>query len=211
MTDRTAQAIAVFDSNAQLYQDKFMDVTLYSESLDVFCNALKKPNAAILELACGPGNVTHYLLSNRPDFEIIGTDLSINMLELAKENNPSASFQLMDCRDLHRIKDRYDGIVAGFCLPYLSQEEAKKLIHDASKILNANGALYISTMEDDYGRSGLQTGSNGSQVFMHYHQADYLTKFCIDEGFRILHMSRKEYIDHAGRPVKDLLLVAVKK
>lgn len=209
--DKTLQAVSVFDNNAQLYQDKFMNVDLYSESLNVFCDAVKKPNAAVLELACGPGNITQYLLGKRPDFKIFGTDLSVNMLELAKANNPSATFQLMDCRDIHRIKDRYDGIMVGFCLPYLSKEETWKLIHDAGKILNPNGALYLSTMEDDYTKSGLETSAAGNTIYMHYHQGDYLSKYCIDEGFKILHIGRKEYTDHNGKAVVDLMIVAVKR
>jgi cyclopropane fatty-acyl-phospholipid synthase-like methyltransferase len=209
--DKTLQAVSVFDTHAKAYQDKFMNVDLYSEALDLLCDSLKSPQSTILELACGPGNITKYLLDRKPDLKIFGTDLSVNMLELAKTNNPSATFQLMDCRDIHRIKDRYDGIVVGFCLPYLSKEEAWKLIHDASKILNPNGVLYLSTMEDDYSKSGLEASSSGNEIYMHYHQADYLMKYCIDEGFKVIHSGRKEYTDHNGKAVKDLMIVAVKR
>jgi 23S rRNA G2069 N7-methylase RlmK/C1962 C5-methylase RlmI len=43
--------------------------------------------------------------------------------------------------------------MCGFCLPYLSKEEAVKLIRDAAAILNPDGVFYISTMEDDYSKS----------------------------------------------------------
>lgn len=204
-------AVDVFDNNAKAYQEKFMNVDLYNESLDVFCDAVKTTNAAILELACGPGNITRYLLNRRPDFKITGTDLAVNMLELAKSNNPSATFQLMDCRDLHKIKNKYDGIVCGFCLPYVSREEAIKMIHDGAKILNPGGVLYLSTMEDDYSKSGLETTPAGNQLFMHYHEAGYLTETLKKEGYEIIHVDRKEYTDAAGKPVKDLMLVAVKQ
>lgn len=209
--DKTLQAVAVFDTHAKAYQDKFMDVALYQDSLNVFCDALKARGAAVLELACGPGNVTRYLLNKRPDLNLIGTDLAVNMLELAQANNPEAKFQRMDCRDIHRIKDTYDGIVAAFCLPYLTKEEALKLIHDAGKILKPGGALYLSTMEDAYSKSGLETSSSGNTLFMHYHEAAYLESFCQQEGFTILHLSRKSYVDHNQKTVTDLLIVAIKK
>lgn len=208
--NKTQMAIDVFDANAKLYQDKFMDVDLYAESLDLFCSKIKKPNASILELACGPGNVTRYLLKRRPDFSIVGTDLSVNMLELAKQNNPTATFQKMDCRDLHKIKERYDGIMCAFALPYVDKEEALKMIHDGAKILQPGGLFYISTMEDDYTKSGLEVNSVGDSVFMHYHQHDYLRNQLLSKGLKLLLEDKKEYIDSKGRLVCDLILIGQK-
>ncbi len=204
----TLSAIDVFDKNANLYQDKFMNVDLYKESLDFFVDNLNSKSASILELGCGPGNITRYLLNQNPDLKITGTDLSVNMLELAKKNNPSAKFQMLDCRDLHKIKDKYDALVFGFCLPYVTKEEAIIMIHDGAKILNPGGLLYISTMEDDYTKSELQTGSTGDAVFIHYHQEDYLRETLLKEGFQIAHLSRKKYVDGNGRDVVDLILIA---
>src|ERR1043165_1092851 len=101
--DYNEMAVNVFDRCAQDYQAKFMDVQQYSRSLDIFCAQVKK-DAGILELACGPGNITKYLLQKRPDLEILGTDLAPNMLELAKQHNPQAIFQLMDCRDIGKLE-----------------------------------------------------------------------------------------------------------
>lgn len=203
----TLSAIEVFDKNANLYQEKFMNVDLYKESLDFFVDSLPSKSASILELGCGPGNITRHLLNKNPHLKITGTDLSVNMLELAKKNNPSAKFQMLDCRDLHKIKDKYDALVFGFCLPYVTKEEAIKMIHDGAKILNPGGLLYISTMEDDYTKSELQTGSTGDQVFIHYHQENYLRETLEKEGFQITHLSRKEYVDGNGKNVVDLILV----
>jgi len=173
--DKTKIAVEVFDKLAELYQQKFMDVSIYSESLDLFCKVLPK-NAEVLELACGPGNITSYLLKNRPDLKICGTDLAPNMIRLAKQNNPSAEFGIMDCREISRLEKKYDAIMCGFCLHYLSKEETIKLIQDALTLLNTGGFLYLSTMEDEYSKSGLRRGSTGDEIFMHYHEAAYLTE-----------------------------------
>src|SRR6478736_3881300 len=102
--DKTQMAVDVFDLRADQYESKFMDVTLYHATLDLFCNAVAKKDAAILELACGPGNITKYLLAKRPDFRLLGTDLSPNMLALARKNNPIATFALLDCREINRME-----------------------------------------------------------------------------------------------------------
>ena len=106
--DKSKIAVAVFDKLANLYQEKYMDVSAYHKSFDFFCDAVQKENPEILELACGPGNITKYILQKRPDFNVLGTDLAPNMLALAKKNNPSVNFQILDSRNIkqlcHRIK-----------------------------------------------------------------------------------------------------------
>ncbi len=207
--DHTKAAVDIFDKYAQAYTDKFMDVSMYHESLDVFCGLLQE-NATILELACGPGNITKYLLSKRPDLQLLGTDLSPNMLELAKVNNPTATFQLLDCRDILSLGKRYDGIVCGFCLPYLSKKEAIQLIGDAAKVLNDDGALYISTMENDYSKSGYETNSKGDSMYMYYHEEGYLTAALKEHGFTVVDINRKQYSKDGDTTVTDLLLTATK-
>lgn len=208
--DKTKIAVALFDKLADVYQTKFMDVELYADSLNLFCDNIVKPNASILELACGPGNVTKYLLEKRPDFKILATDLSTKMIELGKANNPSATFKLMDCRDLGKISDNYNGIIAAFCLPYLSKEETQKLITDAYHILKPNGLLFISTMEDNYEESGWEKGSSGDAIYMHYYPADFLLMTLQTNGFTIIDERRKKYDGPKNNLVTDLLLIARK-
>src|SRR4051812_15408408 len=105
--DKNKIAVAVFDKSAKKYQDKFMDVSLYHDTFDAFCDLVTKKGAMVLEIACGPGNITKYLLEKRPDLKILGTDLSPNMLELARANNPLAEFVLMDCRNIGSLNQKY--------------------------------------------------------------------------------------------------------
>ncbi len=208
--DNSQKAAAVFDKWANAYQAKFMNVNAYAVSLDLFCENMIQQHAKILELACGPGNITHYLLHKRPDFSILGTDLSPNMVALAQANNPTATFEVMDCRDILSLNKKYDGIMCSFCLPYLSREEAIQLIVDAAVMLNTNGILYISTMEDDYAKSGIEKGSKGDEIFMHYHQADYLIAALTQNGFAILHTERQSSVATNGKETVDLILIAEK-
>lgn len=208
--DKNKIAVEIFNKHAKGYQEKFMDVNLYGDTFDFFCDNLKNKNAEVLELACGPGNITRYLLNKRPDLRILGTDLSVNMVELAKINNPTAQFQLMDCRDLGKMDKKYDAIMCGFCLPYLSKEETMQLIKDTSKVLKPDGLIYISTMEDDYEKSAFKKGSAGDEIFMHYYEADFLTAALKENKFTILKLDRKESVMTDGTSVIDLIIIAKK-
>lgn len=179
--DRSAQVAYVFNKFASQYNERFMHFDLYNDTFDLFCENIPKQNADILELACGPGNITRYLLNNRPDFNILGIDLASNMIELAKVNNPTATFQIMDCRDIAAIDKKYDGIMVGFCLPYLNKEETAKLIGDAANRLNNDGIIYLSTMEAPYSKSGLEKNSGGDEMYMHYYMAEDILFRCLNQ------------------------------
>lgn len=208
--NKTKIAVDIFNKRANEYQDKYMDVDLYGDTFDLFCNRITKKNAGILEIACGPGNITKYLLTKRPDLKIFGIDLAPNMIELAKKNNPEAEFRVMDCRDIARLDKKYDGVMCGFALPYLSKEESVQLIGHVAGLLKPGGIFYLSTMEDDYGKSGFRQSSKGDRMYIHYHQADYLTDALQVNGFNIIDIQRKVYPMQDGSETTDLIIIAGK-
>jgi 2-polyprenyl-3-methyl-5-hydroxy-6-metoxy-1,4-benzoquinol methylase len=181
--DSYKETFETWNKVASLYQEKFMDLDLYDETFDFVCNNISKSNAKILEIGCGPGNITRYLLSKKPDFDILGIDIAPNMIELAQKNNPTARFAIMDSRKIDEIKAKYDGIVCGFCLPYLSHSDSQKLISDCNFLLNENGLLYLSFVEDELEKSGFQTGSSGDKVYFYFHNLDDLKTTLTENKF----------------------------
>lgn len=193
MEDKYTETFKTWNKLASLYQDKFMDLDLYNSTYDYICNSITKDKAQLLEIGCGPGNITKYLLSKRPDFDIFGIDVAPNMIELAKTNNPSATFNVMDSRNINKIQSTFDGIICGFCLPYLSQEDSRKLIADCYCLLNKNGLIYISFVEGDPGKSGYQTGSSGDSIFFYFHILDDLIEQLQKNNFTIIQVFKLNY------------------
>ncbi|WP_124981236.1 class I SAM-dependent DNA methyltransferase [Nonlabens xiamenensis] len=207
------ETINTYNNAAEQYQNKFMQMDLYNDTFDKFCCLIQKENAEIFEIATGPGNVTKYLNLKRPDFKIFGIDLAPNMIELAKKNNPDSEFNVMNCKDIDKLDRKFDAIMCGFCMPYLSKEECAKLIADSSELLSRNGLLYFSTMEDDYNKSGFETTSFSGQdrVYIYYHQEEYLSDCLTQNGFEIAELERKDYPEPDGTFLTDLIIIAKKK
>lgn len=190
--DRYKETFETWNKLAALYQDKFMDLDLYDATYDYVCQTITKPNAKLLEIGCGPGNITKYLLSKRPDFAILGIDIAQNMIELAQQNNPTASFAVMDCRAIHTLEKGYDGIVGGFCLPYLSQAESSELIATSYNLLNENGLLYLSFVEGNPEDSDFKTGIGG-RVYFYYHDLEVLTSQLLNLKFKNIKTFKVKY------------------
>lgn len=191
--DRYATTFETWNKVAQSYQDKFMDLTLYDDTYDFFCEQFSGENPKILELGCGPGNITRYLLAKRPDFRIKGIDVAPNMIELATRNNPTAVFEVMDVRNIQQLEEQYDGIVCGFCLPYLSKEDVSKLLEDSKRLLSENGVLYLSFVEGEDEKSGFQYSSSGDKVYFYFHQEAFLAATLKENGFEVIRLQHKEY------------------
>jgi SAM-dependent methyltransferase len=195
---------------ASLYQEKFMNLDLYNDSYDLFCQLIDKRNPDILEIGCGPGNITRYMVSTRPDFKIVAVDVAPNMINLAKINNPTVDFKIMDCRNMNTMVDKFDGIICGFCIPYLSVEDSSKLITDSSRLLNKDGVLYFSTIRGDYSQSGFEKASTGDSSYVYYYHEDHFQNELIKNGFRLVHLLQKDFPKSDGTYQINQIFIARK-
>jgi 2-polyprenyl-3-methyl-5-hydroxy-6-metoxy-1,4-benzoquinol methylase len=209
--DRYKETFESCNKFATLYQDKFMDLDLYDDTYDYICESIQKETPKLLEIGCGPGNITKYLLSKRTDFDIFGIDIAPNMIELAKKNNPTARFAIMDSREISRLKTKYDGIVCGFCLPYLSGTDCIKLIADCSSLLNENGFVYLSFVEGDQTKSDFQVSSSGDRVYFYFHNLDELKTQLLKHKFDKLKTFKVDYKKTDTETEVHTILTARKK
>lgn len=210
--DHYPHTIQTWNKLASLYEEKFMDVDLYNDTYDLFCDLLTQDHPTIFEIGCGPGNITRYLHRKKPGAVIEATDVAPAMVELAQQNVPSAYCHVMDCRDIGTLSSKYNGIICGFCLPYLVKEDALKLVTDGCSLLHPGGIFYISAIEGPYESSKFETSSNGEHtMFIYYHQEDYLREALEDNGCEVVQVSRKVFPKADGSGSANLILIAQKK
>lgn len=208
--DKYKETFNTWNKVAKLYQETFFDFNLYNDTYDAFCALLPDVGSKILDLGCGPGNITNYLLHKRADYKITGIDVSPQMLELAKKNNPTADFKVMDIRHLQTLDKRFHGIIAGFCAPYLSAEDLRQLWKAATRLLIDPGILYFSFVEGDPQDSGYQTGGDGSRVFFYYHLLSDITQELKENGFEIVQIYYKIY-RRLGKPKETHTILLTRK
>ncbi|MCK6610579.1 MAG: class I SAM-dependent methyltransferase [Bacteroidia bacterium] len=73
-----------------------MKPDFYKSTYTLFYEAFPQTKPHILELACGPGNITQFLFRRRPYFNLLATDYAPVPLELAAKNNPTAECRILD-------------------------------------------------------------------------------------------------------------------
>lgn len=202
-----------FDEFASAFAEKFMNIDSYRKHLEKFCDLIENKHAKILELGCGPGNVTGFLKQKLPDAEIIAIDLAPRMIEIARQKVKGVDFRVMDVRDIKSLDLKFDSIMCSFCLPFLSKSDTDKLILECAEKLIKKGILYLSTMEGNESKAGFESTnfSGDSKVYFNYHMQHDLEKSLVKNGFSIVHNIRKNYYESDGSVTIDLIMIARKK
>jgi ubiquinone/menaquinone biosynthesis C-methylase UbiE len=202
-----------FDEFASAYAEKFQFVDSYIQSLDKFCDLIMGNKPGILELACGPGNITQYIKNKFPDSEYIAIDLAPNMIDIAKQQVKGVDFMVMDVRKISTLNIKFDAIMCSFCLPFLSKSDTYKLIADCADRLKENGAIYISTMEGDESKAGFETTSfsGDSEIYFNYHKQEDIEKALIENGFIIGDFKRQDYVESDGSVLIDMIFTGIIK
>ena len=99
----------------------------------------------VLELGCGAGRVTGHMGELSDD--VLGIDLSAQMVRAAREAYPAIGFEVGDVRDLECFADGSFDVVAGWCniVDVLNVEHRDELHAQAQRLLSPSGLFLLST------------------------------------------------------------------
>lgn len=96
----------------------------------------------ILEIGCGTGIFTRYLVEKYPKSEIISSDISTEMLSITKKKYPKITTVELDA-NAPKINEKFDLIVSSMTLHWL--EDLEKSLKTISSFLSNDGELIYST------------------------------------------------------------------
>jgi len=200
--------VNTFDRLAQRYAQKYLALDTYDDYYRKFCLHLTRQGATVLDVACGPGNVSAFLMRERPDLQVLGIDLAPCMVRLAQTHVPSARFLVHDCRHLADLGRVFDGIAYAFGLNYLNQEDAQNFFDSLSEMLTPNGVLYLSTMCGNTQNSGLETSSSGEQIYVYYRTRQEVEQWVQSAGLELVFADEIASPANASKATIDLVLLA---
>jgi SAM-dependent methyltransferase len=132
-----------------------------------------------LDAACGTGRHAAHLV--RMGHEVVGVDLTPDMLARACERVPDARFQTGDLRNLPADDATFDLIVCGLALAHLPELDSP--VRELARVLAPGGRLIVSVLHPFQALLGWHapfTGSDGQRGFVREHphlHADYLSAF----------------------------------
>lgn len=189
-----SETFNTWNNIAELYENKFMNLTIYDETYQRLLNHLVLRHHRILDIGCGPGNISRFIQQHNPNIKLLGVDIAENMLELARKNVPEGEFYLLDARAIGLIAGKFDAVIAGFCIPYLNQTETQQLVDDVADKLSKYGLFYVSFVEGEPSKPAVKTNPLGSVKF-YYHRQKSLIEMLKQRNFKLVNTSIVPYTD----------------
>ncbi|MEE2903797.1 MAG: class I SAM-dependent methyltransferase [Myxococcota bacterium] len=152
MTDSSAQ---IFDSLSRDYDDVFSSSKIGRAQRRRVWEHLEKclrdyNIRRVLELNCGTGVDARWFASR--GCEVVATDISPQMLEVAKANDTkesSVSYQKLDLRELHELDadNAFDLVFSNFGgLNCINESELRSALSACARLLTPNGVLMTVVM-----------------------------------------------------------------
>jgi S-adenosylmethionine-diacylgycerolhomoserine-N-methlytransferase len=103
----------------------------------------------VLEFGCGTGRNLVQLSTALPESEIVGVDLSIDMIEKARWNTRHLPMVETYCdRSLSELRGRFDVIVLSYVLSMLEPTQQKEVLNRCSERLAPDGVIAIVDFAD---------------------------------------------------------------
>jgi len=116
------------------------------DELNDFVTLVKKSGGKkILDLGCGSGIQSKQLF--QAGLEVIGLDLSPEMIREAKKKVPKAKFIIGDMTKMVFPRESFDGVFAQASLLHIPKELIPKVLRLVHRILKKNCVLYIAVKE----------------------------------------------------------------
>lgn len=132
-----------------------------------------------LDAACGTGRHARHLAER--GHEVVGVDVSPEMLSRAAANVPEAAFLEADLRELPARDDYFKLVVCALALAHLADLRAG--VSELARVLKPGGRLVMSVLHPFQAHLGWHApfaDAHGQRVFIREHthtHADYLSAF----------------------------------
>jgi SAM-dependent methyltransferase len=142
---------AGYDAVAATYAEQFGDELehkpLERGLLGAFC-ALA-PSGLIADIGCGPGHITRFLAARREN--VVGLDLSPQMIAVARQHGPELSFAAASMLKLPCDDGAFAGVVAMYSIIHLDPVQRGAAFGEFARTLRPDGLLLVSFHVDGPG------------------------------------------------------------
>ncbi|MBT3285118.1 class I SAM-dependent methyltransferase [Candidatus Bathyarchaeota archaeon] len=161
-----------WDNIAGRYDERSGALKEFSDVFNAFTGKLPR-NGRVLDLGCGTGlPYASHLVKN--GFDVLGVDLSEEMVKVATRNVPEAKFVQRSMSEIE-YRDKFDGALSSFSMLLLTPELFRETASRIYASLVDGGCFYLSLNEP-----GNDSHDPVSDVFVNLMGQDMYTR-----GYRV--------------------------
>lgn len=144
MIDNTVKLKETYNRIAEDWHQDHQSDNWWVESTDKFV-CLLKPGGLVLDVGCGAGTKSKYLISK--GLKVIGIDIADKMIDIARKEVPSGKFLVMDLADAGGLEHKFDGVFIQAVLLHVPKKEVVQKLAPIVKMIKPKGYLYVAVKE----------------------------------------------------------------
>jgi len=145
------------------FQEKMLDRTF----------GFMPPDPRIIDLGCGDGRDTEYL--RRKGVDVVGIDLSKEMIKLARKKYPECAFLHSDMRDTVFPNNTFHGAWASTSLTNIPKSELSSVENEIYRILE-KGSIFCFSFKVGEGEGFEESIVDGFETYQSYYTLDELKR-----------------------------------
>lgn len=196
--------IDFYSTYSKQFSQTIANSKAYNQSYIDFVAHAKYKNT-LLDLACGPGNVSAYIRTLLPRIRISCVDLSDAMLSLAQQNVPDASCYKSDILNITIPQSTFDLIICAFGLPYIHSNELQQFVQEVTKFSHVGTSVYVSCMEGNTMQQEQMSFANNNLLQVQRHSKQSIIDSFTTEGFLLTDYRNQPYTEPDNRITNDMI------
>lgn len=132
-----------WEKKASLYENNWGAVTRQAAGKILEITSIK-PKDTLLDIGCGPGHFCN--LADKLGARVIGCDLSLEMISIAKRNYPKITFIADDAEKLSFPDKTFDIVTLNYLLLHVPDQ--KKVLLEAIRVLKLGGVILFTLWKE---------------------------------------------------------------
>ncbi|STX52155.1 methyltransferase [Legionella busanensis] len=171
-----------------------------NQSIDKLASLLP-PKGTIIDIGCGSGRDAK--IFSEKGFTVTGIDFCPELLAIAKEHAPLATFKIMDIEELSFSESSFDGVWSACSLGHIPKNVLPEILMTINKILKKGGYFYLALKQGTGEGLEVDTRYKGDiKKYLSYYTAQELKVLLNNARFKILDIAHIEknhsYVKHSA-------------
>jgi ubiquinone/menaquinone biosynthesis C-methylase UbiE len=189
ISDAQSSYDLVADEYARRIYDELQHKPLDCRLLDRFAESVRNAGVAC-DLGCGPGHIASYLQGR--GIRVCGMDLSVGMIERARQLNPGIEFNQGDMRTLPVKDNTWSGIAAFYAIVNLPPGDLVQALREMMRVLVSGGRLLLSFHIGEDSSQVEDLWDSGAALEFHFFRVDTVAAYMRSAGFEIGEIIERE-------------------
>jgi SAM-dependent methyltransferase len=190
--------IECYNKTARNYAEKFIDELSHKHLDRILLTAFASENrysGKLIDLGCGPGQTTKYL-SDLGITDILGIDISPEMVNVAKNINPQLTFETADILNLQYPDGIFGSAIGFYSIVHFDYIQIKSAFNEIKRVLADDGQFLFSFHIGDNVVHLDEFLDQQVNIDFYFFEINKIVKLLTELGFEITDVIEREpYID----------------